>query len=83
MAALTDAEFQAVAHPELAALLRALDELGDVDADLEGDILVIDFEDDTQCVLNTQSAARQLWMSAERTAWHFDWIADQQRWRGH
>jgi CyaY protein len=80
MDSLTDTEFQDVAIPELAHLLQALDELGDVDADLEGDILLIEFEDESQCVINTQSAARQIWMSAERTAWHFDWVKDQKRW---
>ena len=77
---LTDEQFQALALPELAALLRALDALGDVEADLEGDILMIEFEDESQCVINTQSAARQIWMSAERTAWHFDWIPADERW---
>lgn len=77
---MTEAAFQAVALPELASLLRSLDELGDVDADLEGDILLIEFEDDSQCVINTQSAARQIWMSAQRMAWHFDWIADEKHW---
>ncbi len=77
---LSAAAFQAAALPELGTLLRALDKLGDVDADLEGDILLIEFEDDSQCVINTQSAARQIWMSAQRNAWHFDWVADKQCW---
>lgn len=79
----TEEQFVAAAEAELKALLQALDSIGDdVEVELAGDILTIDFDDDTQFVINRHSAARQIWMAAERTAWHFDrdaaagaWIA--------
>jgi CyaY protein len=78
----TEAEYEAVAFPELKALIRALDALdeSDIQAELAGDILTVEFEDGARYVINSHRAARQLWMAAERSAWHFDfadarWVA--------
>jgi CyaY protein len=80
--AVTEAEYDAVAQPELAALVRALDAL-DVqgfEAELASDILTLEFEDGARYVVNSHRAARQIWLAAELHAWHFDWIAAQNRW---
>lgn len=82
-AKVTEAEYEAAAFPELKALIRALDALdaSDIQAELAGDILTIEFEDGNRYVINSHRAARQLWMAAERSAWHFDltsagtWVA--------
>jgi CyaY protein len=78
----TEAEYDAVAFPELAALVEALDALdaSDVQAELAGDILTIEFEDDSRFVINSHRAARQIWMAADRSAWHFDFQSESARW---
>jgi CyaY protein len=78
----TEAEYEAVAVPELEALVRALDELeqSSFEAELASDILTIEFEDGARYVVNSHRAARQIWMAAELTAWHFDFSAEKQRW---
>jgi CyaY protein len=78
----TEAEYEAVAVPELKALVRALDELeqSSFEAELASDILTLEFEDGARYVVNSHRAARQIWMAAELTAWHFDWIAEKNRW---
>ena len=44
-------------------------------------ILTLEFPDATRYVVNSHRAARQIWMAAEHSAWHFDyrpegrWIA--------
>lgn len=79
---MTEAEYEAVARPELGALIRALDELElpELEAELASDILTLEFADGARYVVNSHRAARQIWMAAELQAWHFDWIAERGRW---
>ena len=79
---ITESEYEARAVPELKRLLVALDGLDSegIEAELESDILTIELFDETRYVINSHRAARQIWMAAERTAWHFDWVADRGRW---
>jgi CyaY protein len=82
LASLSEEQYDALAFPELAALVRALDtiEHPDVEAELANDILTIEFVDGTRYVVNSHRAARQIWMAAERNAWHFDWNPEKHRW---
>lgn len=79
---MTEIEYEALAYPELGRLVRALDELENdaLEAELAGDILTLEFRDGTRYVVNSHRAARQIWMAAERTAWHFDWVAERSAW---
>jgi CyaY protein len=79
---LTESEYESLAYPELTALVRALDALEhpDVEAELASDILTIEFADGTRYVVNSHRAARQIWMAAERRAWHFDFRPGERRW---
>ena len=66
------------------ALRRIDDVLGDLehddlDVDLAGDVLTIEFSDGTSFIINAHSAAGQIWMAANRSAWHFDY-RDDERW---
>jgi CyaY protein len=78
----TEAEYEAVARPELTALVKALDalDLPGVEAELASDILTLEFTDGARYVVNSHRAARQIWMAAELEAWHFDWESGQGRW---
>jgi CyaY protein len=78
----TEAEYDALALPELSALVRALDalEVTGIQAELSGDVLTIEFEDGARYVINSHRAARQIWMAADRSAWHFDFTAEATRW---
>jgi CyaY protein len=82
LATLSEEQYDALAFPELDALVRALDSLEHpgVEAELASDILTIEFSDGARFVVNSHRAARQIWMAAERTAWHFDWVPEKQRW---
>jgi len=81
----SEQDFEIAADSELRALRLAFDQLDleDVEADLENGILTITIGDDTEYVINSHRAARQIWMAAERTAWHFDrnasgkWVASK------
>jgi CyaY protein len=78
---LSEAEYEARAFPELRALLEALDALDEpFEAELESDILTIEHRDGARYIINSHRAARQIWMAAERSAWHFDWAPEQGQW---
>lgn len=71
---------------ESAKALEYIDEkLGDLeherlDVDLGGDVLTLTFDDGDRFIINAHSAALQIWMAAGTTAWHFDFVPDEQRW---
>lgn len=64
--------FDEVADRELRGLVRVLDTLDGVEAELEMGVLTVSFEAGPAFVINSHRAARQIWMAADRTAWHFD-----------
>ena len=82
MSPLSEEAYDALAFPELGALVRALDllEHPEIEAELASDILTIEFSDGTRYVVNSHRAARQIWMAAERSAWHFDWVPEKKQW---
>ena len=69
-----------------AKALRHIDEvLGDLeheslDVDLAGDVLTLGFANGPDFIINAHSAAGQIWMAANKTAWHFDWDPDSGTW---
>jgi CyaY protein len=78
-----DAEFDHVARDELRHLEDAF---ADVDPDLvevssSDGVLRLDLRDGTRIVINSHRAARQIWMAAVASAWHFDPAAGAAGWR--
>lgn len=69
-------------NKESAKALAHIDtRLGEIDVDgldvqLGGDVLTLTFPDGARFVINSHSAAGQIWMAAGTTAWHFDPEAD-------
>ena len=65
------------------------DELESVDPDeceisTSGGVLSLTVKDGSRLVVNTQRAAREIWLAAqtsERRAWHFKWDEATRRWR--
>jgi iron-sulfur cluster assembly protein CyaY len=71
--AISEKAYQERAFPELNALVEALDAFPDeLFAELAGDVLTVEFNDQARYVINSHLAARQIWLAAERSAWHFD-----------
>ena len=69
-----DVTFDVVAREELRYIedvLSALDP-DDVECNVSDGVLRIDLRDKTRIVVNAHRAARQIWMAAISTAWHFD-----------
>ncbi len=43
----------------------------DLEVDRGGGYLTLVFRDGSRCVINSQRPAREIWMAADATAWHF------------
>ena len=75
-----EATFQTLASSAIERVRRALDPLDpdDVEAVLEAGVLKIAFANGPPFVLNTQRPTREIWLAADRRAWHFRY--DGARW---
>lgn len=75
--------FGELAGPALERIERRLGELEHplLDVVLAGDVLTLAFEDGANYVINAHSAAGQIWLAAERSAWHFDFHETTADWR--
>lgn len=69
-----DTEFDQVAREELRALEDAFAEVDPdvVDVSSSDGVLKLALRDGTTIVINSHRAARQIWMAAVASAWHFD-----------
>jgi CyaY protein len=69
-----EASFDQVARDELHRIEDALSEIDpdDVEVSTSDGVLRLDLRDGTRIVINSHRAARQIWMAAIASAWHFD-----------
>lgn len=69
-----DAEFDNAARDELRNLEDAFEGVDpdDVEVSTSDGVLRLDLRDGTRIVINSHRAARQIWMAAVASAWHFD-----------
>jgi iron-sulfur cluster assembly protein CyaY len=78
---LSESDFERIADEALRALEQTLGDLDErLEVDLASGVLTLEFSDGTKYVVNSHRAARQIWMAAERAAWHFDYRASEARW---
>jgi CyaY protein len=73
--------FEKRASDALQKLEAALRDVDDLDSDLAGDILTLEFEDGAKFIINSHSAAQQIWLSANLSAMHFGWHENTSSWR--
>ena len=73
-----DKTFDTLARDELRELEDRLADIDpdDVEISTSDGILRLDLRDGTKIVINSHRAARQIWMAAVASAWHFDPGAD-------
>jgi CyaY protein len=76
-----ETEFGRRAEETLRKLDDALRDVDGVESDLAGDILTLEFDDGAKFVINSHTAAQQIWMSANMQAWHFGWHEPTKSWR--
>ena len=81
---LSESKFESLAGGVLDRMVDGLADLEDdaLEVELESGVLTMRFEDGARFVINSHRAARQIWMAAGATAWHFDfdgtaWISSK------
>ena len=75
---ISEAEFQQHAEQAIAELERAFGELAekrDIDVQVEGGVLSVNFEEGEpgKFIVSPNSSVRQLWVSARVSSFKFDW----------
>jgi len=78
---LSEAEFQEKAEAAIAELegaFASLSEQRDLDVQVEGGVLSIEFEEGEpgRFIVSPNSSVKQLWVSARVASFKFDWSAD-------
>jgi CyaY protein len=75
--------FDRIADVELSDLEKRLSELDpdELEVELSMGVLTLTFADDSKMVINSHRAARQIWMAADRQAWHFSPQSEGAAWR--
>ena len=73
---LSESRFEALADETLDRLTERLADLEseNLEVDLESGVLTMRFDDGARYVINSHRAARQIWMAADASAWHFNWV---------
>ncbi|NVB85138.1 MAG: iron donor protein CyaY [Kofleriaceae bacterium] len=74
MVRMDDVTFDKVAREELHSLEDAFSDIDpdEVEVSTSDGVLRLDLRDGTRIVINSHRAARQIWMAAVASAWHFD-----------
>jgi CyaY protein len=73
-----EASFDLAARDELHHIEDAFADVDpdEVDVSTSDGVLRLDLRDGTRIVINSHRAARQIWMAAVASAWHFDPASD-------
>jgi CyaY protein len=74
--------FRLLADETFRRILDGFDAIDADDADLEtaGNTIHITFRGGRRCVVNTQAAARQIWLAGGQSGWHFSYDEGTRRW---
>jgi CyaY protein len=75
-----DKQFERLAYDELERIEEALSAVDGVDVDLADGILNLEFDEGPKVVVNSHSAARQIWVAANLAASHFSYDEKTERW---
>jgi CyaY protein len=75
-----DKQFERLAYEELERVEEALGAVDGVDIDLADGILTLEFDEGPKVVVNSHSAARQIWVAANLAAAHFSFDEKTERW---
>lgn len=75
-----DKRFERLASDELERIEKALGAIDGVDVDLADGILTVELDEGPKIVVNSHSAARQIWVAANLAAGHFSPDEKTGRW---
>jgi CyaY protein len=80
---MTEAEFHDLIEETFQSLEECLDKIDDdLDYQMGGGILTVDFENGTTMVFSRQPPTQQLWLAARSGGFHFTYDEEAGDWRG-
>jgi len=80
---MSESEFNELIDHTFAALEVALDQVdADLDYEISGGVLTVEFDNDTKLVFSRQPPTRQLWLAARSGGFHFAYDEAAGDWRG-
>ena len=80
---ITESEFNELIEHTFEALEEALDQIDtDLDYQLSGSVLTVEFDNETKLVFSRQPPTRQLWLAARSGGFHFAYDEAVGDWRG-
>jgi CyaY protein len=79
--ALSDAEYQRLAHAALASIETTVDrwlddDVIDIDSHRTGGLLELSLPNGSKLILNTQPPLQELWLAARGGGFHYRWAGD-------
>ena len=78
-----ETRFDEIAREELARIEDKLEEVDpdEVEVTSSDGVLTLELRDGVKVIVNSHRAARQIWMAAVASAWHFSYDESDGRWR--
>ena len=79
---MNDADYQQAITATLRRVEEAVENCGaDIDFELAGEILTLEFASGSKIILNKQGAVQQLWVAAKSGGYHYNYDGTAQLWR--
>lgn len=78
-----DTEFHQLVDMQMTAIEEAIDDSGaDIDFDVSGNVMTLEFEDRSQIIINRQEPMHEIWLASKSGGYHFkyvdgDWICSK------
>lgn len=81
---MNDADYQAAVSATLQQIEQAVETCGvDIDFELAGEILTLEFTNRSKIIINKQGAVQQLWVAAKSGGYHYNYDSTTQLWRNN
>ena len=79
---MNDADYQLAVTHTLRQIEAAVENCGaEIDFELAGEILTLDFVNGSKIIVNKQGAVQQLWVAAKSGGFHYNWDGAARKWR--
>lgn len=67
-----DSEFHQLADQQMTAIEEAIEDSGaDIDFEISGNVMTLEFEDRSQIIINKQEPMREIWLASKSGGYHF------------
>ncbi|SDH88339.1 CyaY protein [Vibrio xiamenensis] len=76
---MNETEFHQLADTQMEFIEEMIDDSGaDIDYEVTGNVMTLDFEDRSQVIINRQEPMKEIWLASKSGGFHFQYV--DQRW---